>query len=223
MPPRRPGPAQRARQQHGRRSRVLAAHERVEERHDVLELSLLEEGGSLRLGRGEQQGRVARAVEDAVQQLVRLGEQPLGRLRLAGLACVRRRPARGPGGEQRGERHEQAPVRPPVPGDLHEAGVRGGQVLGRLGVDARIEGRRLGLAQPRPPVEELVEGEGEVRGDARQQRHVGQALAELPLRDGRLRHTEVARELLLRDAALAAAACDRARDVDVLHAWLPCV
>jgi hypothetical protein len=48
--------------------------------------------------------------------------------------------------------------------------------------------------------DELVDRHVEVGSDLRQHRHVGQALAGLPLRDRGLRHAQAACQLLLRDA-----------------------
>lgn len=47
-------------------------------------------------------------------------------------------------------------------------------------VDLRVERGGILLGELVVPVEELVQGEREVRGDARQKAHVRQALSELP-------------------------------------------
>ena len=74
--------------------------------------------------------------------------------------------------------------------------------------------------QLRPIVEQLVQREVEVGGDARQQSHVGHALLQLPLRHGRLRHAQVRGQLALRHLRRTALARDGGSQVDVVHARL---
>ena len=74
--------------------------------------------------------------------------------------------------------------------------------------------------QLRPIVEQLVQREVEVGGDARQQSHVGHALLQLPLRHGRLRHAQVRGQLALRHLRRTALARDGGSQVNVVHARL---
>ena len=92
--------------------------------------------------------------------------------------------------------------------------VRGAEVLLAQCVYLGVECGGLLLGELVAPVEELVQGEREVRGDARQQAHVRQALPELPLGHGGLRYAEVGGEGLLCDAPDAALPRDRAAYVD---------
>ena len=66
------------------------------------------------------------------------------------------------------------------------------------------------------PVEELVQGEREVPGNARQQAHVRKALAELPFAHSGLRDAQVGGKCLLCDARAAPLPRDGATDVDAL-------
>ena len=94
--------------------------------------------------------------------------------------------------------------------------VRGAEVLLAQCVYLGVECGGLLLGELVAPVEELVQGEREVRGDARQQAHVRQALPELPLGHGGLRYAEVGGKCLLCDARAAPLPHDGATDVDAL-------
>ena len=91
--------------------------------------------------------------------------------------------------------------------------ARGREVLLAQRVDLGVERGGLCLRELVAPAEELVQGEREVRGDARQQAHVREALSELPLAYGGFRNAEVGGE---RDAGTAPLPCDRATDVYAL-------
>ena len=105
-----------------------------------------------------------------------------------------------------------------------------GDILGAressIGIFAELrEQAQVGIApllgrHLRPIVEQLVERESEIGGDARQQGDVGHALPQLPLRYGGLRHTQVSGKLALRHLSRAALARDGRSQVDVVHVRL---
>lgn len=134
----------------------------------------------------------------------------------------RRRHAGRPCREQRRQHEQQVRVRVVLRRERAEPFVRRVEVRFRQRVDLGVERGGLRLGELVAPVEELVQGERDVRGDARQQAHVRQALTELPLGYGCLRDAQVGGQRLLRDAQTAALARDRTADVDAFdHLFLP--